>query len=296
MATTLVQFRPTIWSRQLIVDIDKALVFRNVVNTRYEGEITAYGNTVKINEIGDVAVNDYTEGSDMTVQSLDGAQKELLIDKKKYFYFSVDDVLAAQANVSVMQAAMQKAAHAVADTIDQAIADLYSYAGITSTALGDTSTGIDMYAAGEATDGLLYIINYMHQALDEKNAPTQGRWAVIPPWMHLYLKYAGLIDNVSGAIKNMSGGNYGNGYIGNLLGIDWYASNNVSNDGTPTDYYIMFGTPDAISFAGQVVKMESDRMEKQFGDYVRGLYVYGMKVVRPDHLGTAYLAAGGLTT
>jgi biopolymer transport protein ExbD len=106
----LAQFRPTIWASKLIVDVDEAFVFANLANRDYQGEITGKGNIVKINEIGSITVNDYTENADITIQTLTGAQKELVIDQAKYFAFNVDDVLAAQANVNVMSAAMQKAA------------------------------------------------------------------------------------------------------------------------------------------------------------------------------------------
>ena len=79
-------FRPTLWSRNLIMNMDKAYVFKNVVNTDYEGEITGFGNVVKINEIGDITISNYTEGTDITIQTLTDAQKELVIDQKKKLY------------------------------------------------------------------------------------------------------------------------------------------------------------------------------------------------------------------
>lgn len=288
-------FRPTLWSRNLIVDIDKSLVFRNVVNTDYQGEITGAGQIVKINEIGDITVNSYTEDTDITIQTLTGAQKEMVIDQKKYFAFNVDDVLAAQSNANIMQSAMQKAGFAMADEIDQHIAGKYTEAGVTTSNLGTSGTDLDIYAVGDGVDQLVAVITNMHLALDNSNAPSMGRWCVMPAWMHAYLKFAGITDSTNrDGLKREDTGAYGNGYIGNLLGFDFYASNNVSNDGTT--YRVMFGTRDAISYAGQVVRMESGRVEKQFGDYVKGLYVYGSKVVRPDHLGVAYLAAAGLST
>ena len=294
MADALMEFRPEIWSSNLIVNVDKSLVFRNVVNTDYEGEITAYGNVVKINEIGDITVNDYTEGTDISIQTLDGAQKELVIDQKKYFAFSVDDVLNAQSKPKVMSAAMRKAAFSIADTIDQHIAGLYSGAGVATSNLGTSATDLDIYATGDGYDQMIGVITNMHRYLDEANAPTQGRWVVIPPWMHQYLKFAQIVDNAEGGMKGGDGTTWGNGYVGNNMGFNFFVSNNVSNDGTT--FRVMFGTPDAISYAGQVTRMDSGRVEKQFGDYVKGLYVYGTKVVRPDHLGVAYLAAAGLST
>lgn len=294
----LEQFRPTIWSRQLIVDVDKAMVFRNVVNTKYEGEIAGAGSVVKINEIGDITVNDYSEDTDITVQTLTDAQRELVIDQKKYFAFQIDDVAKAQANVEIMRAAMSKAGHAIANTIDQKIAAMYTEAGVIDTTnLGtNVTTHQDVYASSGGSDGILGVITNMEIALNENDVPNDGRFIVWPSWAAGYLKYVGLVDNIAGDAKPgaLPTGGYGTGYLGSVLGFNHYVSNNVSNNGTA--YRVMFGTQDAISFAGQVSKIEATRREKRFADLAKGLYVYGVKVVRPDHLGVAYLDPVGLSS
>jgi hypothetical protein len=85
-----------------------------------------------------------------------------------------------------------------------------------------------------------------------------------------------------------------NGWIGAFLGWDHYMSNNVNSSGS--NYNVMFGTYDALAFVGQVEKIEAVRREDYFQDGVKGLYVYGSKAIRPDHLGCAYLTAGGVTS
>jgi hypothetical protein len=77
------------------------------------------------------------------------------------------------------------------------------------------------------------------------------------------------------------------------MGFDFYESNNVSNDGT--DYRIMFGTSDAIGFTTQLEEVEAVRLENYFSDGVKGLSIYGGKVIRPDHLGVVYAQFSGLT-
>jgi hypothetical protein len=289
-------FRPTIWSKNFITNIEKALVYKNVVNTDYEGDIAGGARSVKINELGNVTINDYTEDTDITVQTLTDAQKELVIDQKKYFAFNIDDVLAAQSNVTLMERAMQMAAFNMADVVDQYIASLYLGAGVASSNMGTNTTDLDIYATGDGHDQLLSVFTNASRYLDEANAPTVGRWVVIPPWMHQYLKQAQIVDNTTGAIKGGVTTAYGNGFIGNTLGFDIYASNNVSSSSASANFRVMFGTRDAISFAGQITKIQTAEVEKQFGTMVKGLYVYGAKVVRPDHLLTSYLAPAGLTS
>jgi len=286
------QFKPTLWSRRVIVNVDKALVYGKVADQSYEGEIK-FGNILKINEIGDISVSDYT--STITYSELDDAQLELVIDAKKYFAFKLDDVDKAQANVTLMDKAMVKSGHAVRDTIDQALAAKYGDAGVTnSTNLGSSGTSRTIYSKE-----IIDVLTYMHRYLDEEDAPREGRWVILPPWCIQYLVWARVI--APGA--NMDGGGYANepnssvlnnGFVGPYLGFNIFMSNNVSNNGT--QYRVMFGMPDALAYAGQVEKIEALRLEDYFADAVRGLYVYGIKVVRPDRLGCAYLAAGGLTT
>jgi len=289
-------FRPTIWSKNFITNMEKALVYKNVVNTDYEGDIAGGARSVKINELGDITINDYTEDTDISVQTLNDAQKELVIDQKKYFAFNIDDVLAAQSNVTLMERAMQMAAFNMADVVDQYIAGLYLGAGVETANMGTNVTDLDIYATGDGHDQLLSVLTNAHRYLDEANCPTAGRWVVVPPWMHQYLKQAQIVDNAEGAIKGGDTTSFGNGFIGSTMGFNFYASNNVSSSSASADFRVMFGVPDAISFAGQITKVQTAEVEKQFGTMVKGLYVYGAKVVRPDHLLTAYLAPAGLST
>lgn len=278
-------FKPTLWSRRFIVNTDKALVFRQVVDTSYEGEIQA-GQVLKINEIGDVDVSSYSSSGGVTWQDMDDAQRELVIDQKKYFAFAVDDVDAAQMNVSVMDGAMQKAAFSVADEVDQFIAGKYDEAGITNeTNLGSSSSGLNLYA-----NDMPDLITYMHRYLKENN--VMGRpWCVAPPWFMQLLRYA-QITNGTNTFDTPNSPALGGAITG--MGFDFFESNNVDNDGT--DYRIMFGARDAIAYAGQLSKIEAVRREDYFADGVKGLYIYGAKVVRPDHLGVVHAQFSGLTT
>lgn len=279
-------FKPTLWSRRFIVNTDKALVFRQVVDTTYQGEIQA-GQVLKINEVGDIDISNYTS-TGLNWQDVDDAQRELVIDQKKYFAFNIDDADQAQMNVSVMDGAMQKAAFAMADTIDQHVAGKYGEAGITNaTNLGSAAAGLDLYA-----NDMPDLITYMHRYLKENNA--MGRpWCVAPPWFMQLLRYAQITNGTntfdtpnSPALEGMGSG----------MGFDFYESNNVAVDDTNSEYAIMFGTRDAIAYAGQVDKIEAIRREDYFRDGIKGLYIYGSKVVRPDHLGVIYANFTGLTS
>ena len=118
---SVINFIPTIWSARLLAHLDKKHVYAALVNRDYEGEIKNYGDTVKINQIGDINIKDYTKGKDIDdPEDLSGEQTILTIDQAKYFNFAIDDVDKAQVNPKLMDAAMQRAEEAAAlsgDTI-----------------------------------------------------------------------------------------------------------------------------------------------------------------------------------
>lgn len=266
-------FVPTIWEARLLAHLDKALVYGNLANRDYQGDITAFGDTVKINQIGDVSVRDYTKGTAITVDNVDGTPTELHIDQQKYFAFHVDDVDAAQANVNLVDGAMARASYALRDVIDQYIAGFHKDAGVK---IGSSTTPISITTADAAYGNLVDLKG----ALDDANVPTEGRWVVVPSWFYGYmLKDARFVSAGTQATDAV----LANGYIGNAAGFRIYQSNNVPNT-SGDKYKILAGTNTAISFAQQILRTEALREATSFSDLVRGLCVYGATVVQPKGL------------
>jgi hypothetical protein len=207
----------------------------------------------------------------------------LLIDQAKYFAFQVDDVDAVQANVSVMQKAMSKAAYKLSETVDQAIGGLYGSAANTVTdATFDSSLAFNTIATAR-------------QYLDENGVPKAGRWLVLPPWAITKLLLAKIL-NTEGSVNADS--ELSNGWVGRVMGFDVYESNNLTQSGTAPAYttYGLAGVRDAISFAEQIVKVEAYRPEGNFSDAVKGLHVYGYKVIQPKGLVALCLTYSAETT
>ncbi len=267
---SLNNFIPTVWSARLLERLKVAHVFANVVNTDYAGEISAYGDSVKINTIGDVTVSDYTKNTNIgDPEALDAVQTILQIDQAKYFNFQVDDIDQAQQKPKVMDAAMQEAGFALADTVDGFIAGFHDKAHEEVEENNLLTNHDDVYE----------VIAEAGQVLDEKNVPRDGRWMVVPPFINTAMVIAGIMDTAGSIDANQINQN---GYVGRLLGFDIYMSNNLKGDGTWT--YGMAGTRKAISYAEQILDMEAYRPEKRFADAVKGLHVYGAKVVYPKAL------------
>lgn len=146
---SIATFIPTIWEARLLAHLDKALVYGNLVNRDYEGDIRQQGDTVKINQIADITVRDYKKGTDITIDDVDGTPTTLTISQDKYFAFKVEDVDAAQANVNLVDAAMARASYAMRDVVDQYIASFYASAGVTD-GLGNDTTPLSITSANES--------------------------------------------------------------------------------------------------------------------------------------------------
>lgn len=281
----LENFIPTMWSAKLFVRLRKILVFAGVVNTDYEGEISNFGDRVKINEVGPVTISDYTKYGSLTWQELDSAQKELIIDQAKSFSFKIDDIDRAQQNPKIMNGAMSEAAYGIADEIDQYIASLYPYAGVTNTTNMGSSTSAKSVSSGNVIETITYAGRY----LTEKNVPLEGRIFIMPPWVHQKLLLAEVGGISATAVpKVFDGGSYSAGYVGTALGFNILVSNNVQNSATSVSACLALNRT-AISYAGQISQVKAVDLQDSFGQGVKGLYVYGAKVVRPNALAALHL-------
>jgi hypothetical protein len=275
----LAHFIPEIWSGRILARLNKALVYRGVCTTEYEGDIAQFGDVVKINEIGPVTVNTYSSTSTgaLTVQQLSDAQKLLKIDQAKYFAFWLDDVDAAQTKPKVMEAAMGESAFALANNIDYYISRLYGDAGL---AVGGTSSsGVDV-----SSTNVMKYMSLAQQKLDETNTPMMGRWMVVPPWFaqKLTLSRIALDTNNSAALNA--------GFFGRTIyGFDVYVSNQVYHASGTDRAAILVGYPGSVALAVQVL---ATRQEPSgtigFKTLVKGLVVYGAKVIRPNNLGVLW--------
>lgn len=267
----ITNFIPEIWSARLLENLRKNLVFTNIVNRDYEGEVR-FGNTVRINNVGPISVFDYARNQDLPEpEMIDGNQRMLVIDQAKAFNFLIDDIDAAQANVNLMDNAMREAAYALADVADQYIASMYVHA---QNAIGDDTTPI----TPSAQDAYEVLVDASIK-LDENNIPRTGRIAIVPPWFY------GLLLKDDRFVKYTESGQsvLRTGQVGQAAGFEIFISNNVANtDGAK--YKIICGHPMAITYADQIEKVEAYRPEKRFADAVKGLHVYGAKVIRPEAL------------
>lgn len=257
-------FIPEVWSARLLINLRKKYVFRSLTNEDYEGEIKEAGDTVKIITPGAITVSNYA-GS-VSYENLPSTLQALLIDQQKYWGFKVPDIDKVQANANLMDTFMNEATNAMADAIDQNIASLYTAAGNTvNLDISSDYTGVRQALLDASED------------LDDAGVPEEGRWLVVSPLVYKAIKGASDYSPASelGDEVKMSGA------VGKLEGFNIFKSRNVQ---ISTQHKCLAGYNGAITVAEQIAQTEAMRDPDSFADLVRGLVVFGRKVVRPGAL------------
>ena len=272
-------FIPEIWAAELLTALPKAHVFAQggLVNRDYEGEISQQGDTVHINTLSAPTVATYTKNSTViSPETLTTTDQTLVIDQSKYFAFEVDDVDKRQAanGGSLLTQAATLGADGLAQTTDSYIATLASTGGTVLTAQ-DCATA----------DAAFLLLRNLRLKLDKASVPTAGRWVVVSPEFYaLILGDARFID----ASRYGSNAPIMNGEIGQALGFRVLMSVNLpaGTAGTPPEVsnFVIAGHPMAITVAEQINSVEAYRPQDSFSDAIKGLHLYGGKVVRPEAL------------
>ena len=285
-------FIPEIYSKKVQIALRKAAVAEAICNTDYMGEISSFGDTVNIIKEPQIAVADYTRGLAVTSTALTDQELVLTVDQAKSFSFKIDDLEKRFSHINFQAIASDNAAYALRDAMDSNILAAINAGGTVTTGMGTTSTPIDIgFASGEVDP-----LNQMALAakeLDEANAPEDGRWFVAAPeWYNALSNSSSKLLSVD---FNAGQGSIRNGLVasGLLRGFQMYKSNNLpTNDlsgatpaGSATAPVALFGHMSSTAAASSMNKVETVRDTGTFSDIVRGLMVWGRKVLRPEVAG-----------
>lgn len=273
-------FIPELWSAKLLTKLETAHVFAapGVINRDWEGEISEAGDTVHLTGVVDPTIADYTSYTDITVEQVEDTGDTLVIDQAKYFAFEVDDLDKRQAKGSLMDQTAQRAAYKMRDIVDKWVAA--KMIGGAGSVLG-AATITDPRNAYE-------ILTDLGTALDEKDVPLEGRFAIVPP------RFFNRLRNDDRFIANGDGGSQAvraNGIIGSAAGFSLRMSNNGPK-GVDGAANLVAGNDRGFTFAEQILKTEGARRELRFGDLLKGLHVYGGKVIYPEALATVAVTIG----
>tara|TARA_B110000240_G_scaffold63560_1_gene72410 strand:+ start:69 stop:926 length:858 start_codon:yes stop_codon:yes gene_type:complete len=269
--TSEVNFIPEVFSKLLQAKFYKKSILPAISNTDYEGEISGQGEKVTIRTVPAVTINNYA--GTITTQELTTAKVEMLIDSAKYYSFKIDDVLAAQADINLLEGASSDASEGMRIAVET---DVLAASVTGATTIGSQTT---ITAAN-----ILAQILAMSTDLDELNIPEEGRFIVLNPAQVSLLKQSELRQAY---LTGDSTSPLRNGKVGMVDRFNVYQSNMLYKPASGSDAgytHVLAGHPKALSFASQFTNTETVRMESTFGDQVRGLKVFGSKVVTPDAL------------
>ena len=294
-------FLPSIYSKKVLNFFRKASVAEAITNTDYSGDITAYGDSVKIIKEPVITVYTYERGADVTKTALTDQETTLIVDVANAFKFIVDDIETAMSHVNFKEVAASSAAYALKDAFDAGVI-AKMIAGVSASSpnhiLGsDNATDL---AAGtfDGTGNLdigfgtnehdpLDLMAYMARLLDEQNIPEEGRWFLAPPSFYEQLSQSS--SKLMSVDFNAGQGSIRNGLVssGKLRGFDMYKSNNIAAPSNAAGQ-ILCGHISSTATAQTITSTEVIRDPDSFGDICRGLHVYGAKVLRPDALVSAF--------
>ena len=289
-------FIPEIWSGKLIENFYDATVLSAISNTDYEGEIRRMGDAVNIRTTPEITIRDYVKGQTLTVENPDKPKIQLLIDKGEYFACVEDDVDRIQSDIKLMDTWSKDASERLKIKIDQRVlTDLLpdiaatnkgATAGEQTASFNLGTTASPRAVTKDGAGGTVPVVDLivdMGTVLDEANSPESGRFLVIPA------KMAGLIKKSELKDASLSGDGVTplrNGRLGMIDRFTLYVSHNLKVD-TGGKFNLIAGHKMGFTFASQMTEMETIRSESTFGNIVRGLQVYGYKVVKGEALAQA---------
>ncbi len=273
-------FIPEIWSQKLNNLLSKECVMLQCVNRNWEGDIKNQGDKVKIITPAAVTVSTMST-SNIEYNELKPTSTDLVIDQQKFFAFKINDVAKVQSNADIMEAHLRNAKNAIEEAQDSHILSLHTEVEEANT-VGSDSAAVTLDASTIYSKFVSLAL-----CLKNSNAVKAGArpWVVINPTIESYLLQSSeFISAYNVADKTLR-----EGAIGRIAGMDVLVSTNLQ--AVSEKYYVLAGTNEAITFASQLAKIESLRDQNSFSDLIRGLYLYGAKVVNPKALAKMVVTA-----
>ncbi|MBW7649793.1 phage capsid protein [Anoxybacillus sp. ST4] len=257
---SVVSFIPQIWEARLLSNFHSRSV-ADVISTK---PTEVRGNTVKFNRIGAVQVKDYA-GS-VTFDDVNTTPIDLVLNQKKYFAIKLNDVDKVQAAGDVLDAYTADASASVQEVIDSYVLSLYTEA---QHAIGNDTTPIAL----DKTNVYDYIVD-LGTKLSQAKVPMANRFVIVNAQvLGLLSKDARFTANPTvlenGVVENQK-----------INGMQVVVSENIAN--VSGKYKILAVHQSAVGYEKQIENIEAIRLESDFADAVRGLFVYGATVLRPE--------------
>ena len=272
---------PIIFAAKVLKVIDDKLVFGKIATKEYQGEIKQKGSRVEIIGLGEVTINEYDDTATPAVTYEAPKDSAIFLDVNKAYYYgiSMGDIKEKQSSVNHMTNYADKAGYGLDKKVDTFIASLYDQTATGAAYISDTTCD---------TATVTSVIGELWDACEGVN--IEKKFIVLPSWVTLKLLLAGILkaQDLEGELKN--------GFVGRVLNFDMYQSNRcVALAGTKRNV-IMAGSYDSIAFVQQIIESEVLRLETRFADAIRGLHVWGSRVIKPKELFWADMTKAAETT
>ena len=298
---------PQIFSKMAQIAFRKDSVVLDITNSDYTGEISEYGDTVKIIKEPNIAVSTYVRGQSVRAQDLDDDELTLIVDKANKFAFRVNDIEKKQSHINWETMASDQAAYRMKDQFDtEVLSYMAGYLGtddgeidLAGHKIGASGAPIEIEAGATQNGTTIFtplgIVNRFERLLAQRNVPDEGRFLVADPVF--YEKLGDENSKFVNADYAANGETLNNGkvYVGKIRGFSMYRSNNLPTAGAGPSAsasgahgVILAGHSSACATCEQINQVETMRDTDDFADLTRGLHLYGRKVLRSEALVGAY--------
>ena len=294
---------PAVYSQKVQKFFRRASVVEDITNTDYAGEIENFGDTVNIVKEPSITVSDYARGQSVNTQTLADDKLQLTVDQGSYFAFKVDDIEERQSHVNWEALATSSGAYSLKKNYDyNVLKNIYDNA---STSAGNTGTDGSPIDGDAADDTLANIISAAKAVLDGNDVPEENRWFVAPPAFYKQLRKAGAKVMDQSVMGESGASSMRNGIITDkpLFGFRLYSTNAIAvssgaaashtfGSAGSNEYAFLYGHKGAVATANHIAKTELIRDPDSFSDIVRGLHVFGRKVLRTDAVYSGVITIG----
>jgi hypothetical protein len=294
---------PAIYSQKVQKFFRRASVVEDITNTDYAGEIENFGDTVNIIKEPIITVNDYARGQTVNTETLADDQIQLTVDQGSYFAFKVDDIEERQSHVNFEALATSSGAYALKKNYDfNVLKAIYDGASTSAANTGTDGSPIDGDAA---VDTLTDIMSAAKTVLDGNDVPEENRWFVAPPAFYQQLRKAGAKIVDQSVMADGSASAMRNGMITDrpLFGFRMYTTNAIAvssgsaanktfGSAGSNEHAFLYGHQGAVCTANHIAKTELIRDPDSFSDIVRGLHVFGRKVLRTEAVFSGVITIG----
>jgi len=294
---------PAVYSQKVQKFFRRASVVEDITNTDYAGEIENFGDTVNIVKEPSITVSDYARGQTVNTQTLADDKLQLTVDQGSYFAFKVDDIEERQSHVNWEALATSSGAYSLKKNYDyNVLKNIYDNA---STSAANTGTDASPIDGDAASDTLALVVSAAKTVLDGQDVPEENRWLVAPPAFFQQLRRAGakLMDQSVMGESGPSGIRNGKVTDKPLYGFNMYSTNAIAvssgaassktfGSAGSNEYAFLYGHQGAVATANHIAKTELIRDPDSFSDIVRGLHVFGRKILRSDAVYSGVITVG----